>query len=214
VDAATFLGANEYNVKVGENSFTVQFIAGAQNYSCLELGGLGAFELTFTEISLKAVQQPADPEEPTDPEQPTEHEHSFANGVCQCGETNGFEGFKVWNEGSLTPVVREDTATTMKLISANAAGDWWKVKVENGFATEAGKTYKATYTFTSNAEGDIKFGGDNMTCHSADVYHVVVGENTFTVTFTVSASNAYNCLEMGGLGAFEVTFTGISLEEV
>ena len=29
----------------------------------------------------------------------------------------------------------------MKLISTNAAGDWWKVKLENNFATVAGKTY-------------------------------------------------------------------------
>ena len=194
-----------YAVAEGENTFAVIFTASEGAYTCLELGGLGEFRITFTGITL---------EEAGAPTPPPAHEHSFVNGVCECGETNGFAGFKVWNEGALTPVVREDTAATMKVISTNAAGDWWKVKVENGFATEAGKTYKATYTFTSNAEGDIKFGGDNMTCHTADVYHVVAGENTFSVTFTVSASNAYNCLEMGGLGAFEVTFIGASLQEV
>ena len=102
----------------------------------------------------------------------------------------------------------------MKLISTNAAGDWWKVKLENNFATVAGKTYQVTYTFTSTAAGDIKFGGDNFTCQGADVFFVNVGANTVTVVFTVSVSNTYTCLELGGLGAFELNFTGIHLQEV
>lgn len=154
------------------------------------------------------------PAQTTAPKETEAHTHSFVDGACTCGEKNGFEGFKTWTEGALTPVVREDTATNMTLTSENASGDWWKVKLENNFATLSGKTYQVTYTFTSNAEGDIKFSGDNMSCATSDVYHVVAGENTFTVTFTVSADNAYNCLEMGGLGQFQLVFSGISLQEI
>ena len=196
--------ADIYRVSEGENQFKVTFTAQDGAYTCLELGGLGQFKLEFTGITLTETEKPTPP---------AEHEHSFVNGKCECGESNGFEGFKVWNEGALTPVVREDTANSMILTSENASGDWWKVKVENNFATEAGKTYEATYTFTSNAEGDIKFGGDNMTCQTPDVYHVAAGENTFSVTFTVSAANAYNCLELGGLGNFRLEFTSITLKE-
>ena len=195
-----------YHVVAGDNTFSVTFTVSASNaYNCLELGGLGNFRLEFTSITLT---------ETAAPEVPEDHTHSFVNGICTCGETNGFAGFGVWNEGSLTPVVREDTENSMIITSENASGDWWKVKVENNFATEAGKTYEAVYTFTSNAEGDIKFGGDNMTCQTPDVYHVVAGANTFSVTFTVSASNAYNCLELGGLGNFRLEFTSITLKEV
>ena len=194
-----------YAVVEGENTFCVTFTAAEGAYTCLELGGLGEFRLTFTEISLTETEAPTPP---------PEHTHSFVDGACTCGEKNGFEGFKTWTEGALTPVVRQDTATTMTLTSENASGDWWKVKLENNFATLSGKTYQVTYTFTSDAEGDIKFGGDNMSCATSDVYHVVVGENTFTVTFTVSADNAYNCLEMGGLGQFQLVFSGISLQEI
>ena len=207
-EKVTCLTADVYHAIKGENRFAVIFTAADGAYTCLELGGLGAFKLTFTGISRKEV------ENTTEPEQPGEHTHSFVNGKCECGAANAFAGVKIWNEGSLTPLVREDTENTMTITSANAAGDWWKVKVENNFATVAGKTYEAVYTFTSDVEGDIKFGGDNMTCHTADVYRVNVGENTFTVKFTVSADNAYNCLELGGLGAFKLTFTGISLKEV
>ena len=40
---------------VGANTFTVRFTAGSDNYSCLELGGLGNFTLTFTSVSFKEV---------------------------------------------------------------------------------------------------------------------------------------------------------------
>ena len=201
--------ADVYHAVVGENKFEVTFTAEDGAYTCLELGGLGKFTLTFTDISLTEAEKPAEPEEPEDPE----HTHSFVNGRCECGETNAFAGLSVWTEGSLTPVTREDTENTMTITSTNAPGDWWKVKVENNFATVAGKTYEATFNFTSNAAGDIKFGGDNMTCATADVYNVTAGENTFKITFTVSADNAYNCLELGGLGSFSLTFTNVSLKE-
>ena len=206
-EKVTCQSADVYHVTAGENQFKVTFTAQDGAYTCLELGGLGKFELTFTDITLKEAEKPVEPEQP-------EHTHSFVNGKCECGAENRFAHVATWTEGSLTPVVREDTENAMIITSSNAPGDWWKVKVENNFATVAGKTYEATYTFTSNAAGDIKFGGDNMTCATADVYNVVVGENTFKVTFTVSADNAYNCLELGGLGNFKLTFTGISLKEV
>jgi hypothetical protein len=47
-------------VVAGENTFIVRFTAGGDNYSCLELGGLGQFELTFSEISV--VDESAAPE--------------------------------------------------------------------------------------------------------------------------------------------------------
>ena len=188
-DDAFYYGGNEYDVVAGENTFTVQFKYGGKPYSCLELGGLSPFQLVFTNYSIKEIEEPV-------------------------YESNGFEHYQAWTEASMKFLTREDTATSMILISENEPGDWWKVKVENNFPTEAGKTYEAVYTFTSDAEGDIKFGGDNMTCHTPDVYHVVAGENTFSVTFTVSASNAYNCLELGGLGNFRLEFTSITLKEV
>lgn len=58
VDAAVFLDSQEYNVAVGSNTFKVRFTAGSDSYSCLELGGLGAFKLTFTGISVMEVENP------------------------------------------------------------------------------------------------------------------------------------------------------------
>ena len=199
VGAAAFLDSQEYSVAVGSNTFKVRFIAGAENYSCLELGGLGAFRLTFTGISLTEVEDA--------------HTHSFVNGKCECGETNGFAGVSVWTEGSLTPVTREDTESTMTMISTNAPGDWWKVKLEWPLAVTEGKTYEATFVFTSDAAGTIKYHVGAAAFLDTQEYNVAVGSNTFKVRFTAGAEN-YSCLELGGLGAFRLTFTGISLTEV
>jgi len=178
----------------------VTFTANAGAYTCLELGGLGEFKLIFTEISLNEVG--------------AEHTHSFVNGLCACGADNGFSGFHTWTEGALIPLTREDTENSMTLISTNDFADWWKVKLENSFALEAGKTYKAIFKFTSDAAGDIKFGtNENAACTSADVYYVNVGDNQFEVTFTANAG-AYTCLELGGLGSFKLVFTEISLKEI
>jgi len=205
VNGASFLDNQDYDVAVGDNIFKVRFTAGAENYSCLELGGLGAFKLTFTDISLKEVEIPAEPEEP-------EHTHSFVNGLCECGVTNGFAGVNVWTEGSLTPVTREDTENSMIVTSTNVPGDWWKVKVEWPLAVEEGKTYEAIFSFTSDAAGTIKYSVNAATFLDNQDYDVVVGANTFKVRFTVGGEN-YSCLELGGLGAFKLTFTGISLTE-
>ena len=204
VDGATYLTSNEYNVVNGENTFAIRFTAGAETYNCLELGGLGAFTLTFTEISVT---------EEGKQEEPGEHTHSYENGKCNCGEENGFAGVQTWTEGSLTPVVREDTKNTMKITSSNAAGDWWKVKVELPRAVEAGKTYEAKFVFTSNVAGTIKYHVGDANFLTSNEYNVQVGENTFTVRFTAGADD-YNCLELGGLGQFELTFTEISVRDV
>ena len=198
VNGATFLDSQDYNVTVGANTFKVRFTAGSENYSCLELGGLGNFKLTFTGISLK--------------EAATEHTHSFVNGKCECGTTNGFAGVSVWTEGSLTPVVREDTENSMTVTSANAPGDWWKVKVEWPLAVEEGKTYEATFSFNSDTAGTIKYSVNGATFLDNQDYNVTMGANTFKVRFTAGAEN-YSCLELGGLGNFKLTFTGISLKE-
>ena len=58
---AAFLTSNEYNVQNGENTFVVRFTAGGDNYNCLELGGLGQFELVFTEISVVEVVEEEPP---------------------------------------------------------------------------------------------------------------------------------------------------------
>lgn len=205
VDGATYLTGNEYNVVSGENTFTVRFTAGADTYNCLEMGGLGQFELVFTEISItEEIQQ----------EEPGEHtSHSYVNGKCSCGAENGFAGVQVWTEGSLTPAVREDTESTMKVTSTNAAGDWWKVKVELPRSVEEGKTYEAKFVFTSNTTGTIKYNVDGASYLTANEYNVVSGENTFTVRFTAGA-DTYNCLELGGLGQFELVFSEISVVDV
>jgi len=202
-----------YHVTEGENRFAVTFTAGDGAYTCLELGGLGKFKLTFTDITLKEVEKPAEPEQPENPEQPGEHTHSFENGKCECGEENGFAHVSTWTEGSLTPVVREDTENSMIVTSANAPGDWWKVKVEWPLNVEAGKTYEATFAFTSDVSGTIKYSVNAATFHDSQEYNVVAGSNTFKVRFTAGAEN-YSCLELGGLGNFKLTFTGISLKEV
>lgn len=70
VNGATYLSENEYDVKSGSNTLTVRFVAGAEKYSCLELGGLGVFKLTFTSISVKEVEDSIEPEQPENTEQP------------------------------------------------------------------------------------------------------------------------------------------------
>lgn len=62
VGDATFLNGNELNVQPGENTFIVRFTAGADDYSCLELGGLGQFELNFTEITVAEEKMESVPE--------------------------------------------------------------------------------------------------------------------------------------------------------
>lgn len=203
VDAATYLNSNEYNVVNGENTVTVRFTAGSETYNCLELGGLGEFTLVFTEISV--TEEGAQ-------EDPGEHTHNYANGKCSCGEENGFAGIYAWTEESLTPVVREDTESTMTITSANDAGDWWKVKLELPRSVEAGKTYEAKFVFTSDVAGTIKYHVGGAEFLSSNEYNVQVGENTFVVSF-VAGDDTYNCLELGGLGQFELTFTEISVAE-
>ena len=204
VNGASFHDSQEYDVKSGSNIFKVRFAAGAENYSCLELGGLGGFSLIFTGISLKEIE---------DPTQPPVHTHSFVNGRCECGDTNGFASVSVWTEGSLTPVVREDDASSMTITSANGSADWWKVKVERNLSIEEGKTYEVTFRFTSNASGRIKYNVNGANYLTANEYDVKSGSNTLTVRF-VAGAEKYSCLELGGLGNFKMTFTGISLKEV
>ena len=204
--------ADVHHVTVGDNQFTVTFTAEDGAYTCLELGGLGKFKLTFTDITLKEVEKPVEPEQPENPEQPGEHTHSFVNGKCECGEENGFAHVTTWTEGSLTPVTREDTENSMIVTSTNAPGDWWKVKVEWPLSVEEGKTYEATFCFTSDAAGTIKYSVNAATFLDNQDYNVVAGSNTFKVRFTAGA-DSYSCLELGGLGNFKLTFTGISLKE-
>ena len=193
-----------YYVNVGENRFEVTFTAQDGAYTCLELGGLGKFRLTFTSITLTETEAPVPP---------PEHTHSFVNGMCECGVTNGFAGVNVWTEGSLTPVTREDTENSMIVTSTNAPGDWWKVKVEWPLSVEEGKTYEATFVFNSDAAGTIKYHVGGAAFLDSQEYNVAVGSNTFKVRFT-AGSDSYSCLELGGLGAFQLTFTGISVMEV
>ena len=58
MDGASFDGANEYYVNAGANTFTVKFTVGDSTYHCLELGGLGAFTLSFTGISAHVIAEP------------------------------------------------------------------------------------------------------------------------------------------------------------
>ena len=99
------------------------------------------------------------------------------------------------------------------MISTNAPGDWWKVKLEWPLAVTEGKTYEATFRFSSNVAGMIKYSVNGAAFLDSQDYSASVGENTFTVRFTAGAEN-YSCLELGGLGAFRLTFTGLSLQEV
>ena len=213
-DNMTCATADVYNVTVGENTFKVTFTVSADNaYNCLELGGLGNFKLTFTGISLKEVENSTEPEQPENPEEPEEHVHSFANGVCECGQSNSFAGVSVWTEGALTPATREDTENSMTVTSTNSPGYWWKVKVELPLSVTEGKTYEVTFYFTSNTSGTIKYNVNAATYLNSNEYSVAAGSNTFTVRFTAGSEN-YSCLELGGLGNFKLTFTSISVKEV
>lgn len=159
-------------------------------------------------LSLTAcgTKQP-DPTEtnvPTESELPTETETQtpeFADGIS------------VFAAEGLAAVVREDTENSMIITSTNAPGDWWKVKVEWPLAVTAGKTYEATFSFNSDAAGIIKYSVNGATFLDNQDYNVTVGANTFKVRFTAGAEN-YSCLELGGLGNFVLTFTGISVQEV
>lgn len=133
--------------------------------------------------------------------------------TCFAAEANGFEGIGVWTEGSLTPLTREDSENAMTITSTNAPTDWWKVKVELPRSVEAGKTYEAKFVFTSNATGPIKYHAGDAAFLTSNEYNVQNGENTFVVRFTAGGDN-YNCLELGGLGQFELVFTEISVVEV
>ena len=64
-----------------------------------------------------------------------------------------------------------------------------------------------------DASGRIKYHVDGAAYEGANEYDVVAGSNTFTVRLT-AGEGGYNCLELGGLGNFKLTFTGISLKEV
>lgn len=194
-DGAAYNSSEVYDVQLGENTFTVCFTAGVSDYSCLELGGLGQFQLVFTDISL------------------LEHAHRFVNGVCLCGRSNGFDGCNVWTDGSLMPVVREDTENSITLISENAADEWWKVKLELPRTFTEGKEYEVSFSFTSNTSGTIKYSANEATFHNSNEYSVQAGENTFIVHLTAGA-DSYSCLELGGLGQFQLTFTQISVDEV
>ena len=101
----------------------------------------------------------------------------------------------------------------MTLVSDNEPTDWWKIKVEKDLSGTAGKCYELTYTFTSNAAGRIKFVNDDAFYYGGNEYDVVAGENTFTVQFKYGGK-PYSCLELGGLGNFTLTFTGVSFKEV
>lgn len=185
VDGAIYLTSNEYNVVNGVNTFSIRFTAGADTYNCLELGGLGEFVLSFTEISVTKEGEQEGEEHTT---------HSYINGKCSCGAENGFAGISTWTEDSLTPVTREDTENSMKIISANEQGDWWKVKLELPRTVENGKTYEAKFVFTSNVSGTIKFYVGDATFLNSNELNVQPGENIFTVRFTAGADD-YSCME-------------------
>ena len=87
------------------------------------------------------------------------------------------------------------------------------MKLEWPLAITEGKTYDATFAFTSNAAGTIKYHVGAAAFLDSQEFNVVPGANTFKVRFTAGAEN-YSCLELGGLGAFTLTFTGLSLQEV
>lgn len=195
--AATILGSRTYWVEndVCVATFYLTANETVTKGTCLELGMLSGGEeasLTFTYIDFEEVDR-------------EKLEKLLAE--------NPFPGVGAWTEGSLTPVTREDTESTMTMISTNAPGDWWKVKLEWPLAIEEGKTYEVTFWFTSDVSGTIKYHVGAATFLDSQEYNVTAGCNTFTVRFTAGAEN-YSCLELGGLGAFRLTFTGLGIQEV
>ena len=194
-DGASYLTANEFNVKKGSNTFVVELKSGGNGYSCLELGGLGMCELNFTEIKVEEIEKPQNTQKPGQ------------------STTYRFASFRVWTDGSVQKLTRCDAPAAMTLVSANDPTDWWKIKVEKDIKGTAGKCYEVTYKFTSDAAGRIKFVNDDAVYYGANEYDVVVGENTFTVQFKYGGK-PYSCLELGGLGQFKLVLTDYTIKEI
>ena len=85
--------------------------------------------------------------------------------------------------------------------------------MELPLSVEEGKTYEVTFYFSSNVSGTIKYHVGAAVFLDSQEYNVAAGFNTFKVRFT-AGNDSYSCLELGGLGAFQLTFTGISVMEV
>lgn len=85
--------------------------------------------------------------------------------------------------------------------------------MELPLSVEEGKTYEVTFYFNSNVSGMIKYNVNSAVYLNSNEYNVAAGSNVFTIRFTAGSEN-YSCLELGGLGAFQLTFTGIHVQEV
>lgn len=145
------------------------------------------------------------------------HVHAFADGVCQCGETSGFEGFALEVADGLQEVLLEDTEGGMVLTSANPAGEMQGIRLNKEFDAEYGRFYEVLYCFTSDVAGTVRFASEGGACYESGEYEVVAGENEIAVLFAAgegSGGKVNTSLELGGLGQFRLTFTGISLKEL
>ena len=87
------------------------------------------------------------------------------------------------------------------------------MKLEQQLQGEKDSCYRVTFVFDSDAEGRIKFVNDGASYLTSNEFDVRKGTNTFTVDLK-SGGNSYSCLELGGLGAFTLTFSAIFLQEV
>ena len=170
-------------------------------------------------VSLTACnnQQPVatEPSESVPPVETEPHSHEFTDGLCQCGESNGFDAFTVFTADGLTAVERQDEEAQFSLTSSNAAGETGAIRLDTQFDAVYGHYYEAVYKFTSNVAGTVRFASPDAVFYDTDTYEIVSGENEIAVRFAAGqAGKIAASLELGGLESFELTFTEASVTEL
>ena len=110
---------------------------------------------------------------------------------------------------------RQDEEAQFSLTSSNAAGETGAIRLDTQFDAVYGHYYEAVYKFTSNVAGSVRFASPDAVFYDTDTYEIVSGENEIVVRFAAGqAGKIAASLELGGLGNFKLTFTGVSFKEV
>lgn len=155
--------------------------------------------------------EPAD----TEPAGTEPHVHAFVDGVCECGESTGWESINIETAEGLTAVEREDTDAGLQLTSANAAGEMDAIRLTKELDGTQDHFYEVIYKFTSNVDGTVRFVSDGAVYYEGNEFEVKKGENEIAVRFAAGKDGKLPAsLELGALGAFELSFSEISCQEL
>lgn len=190
-EGAVMYEEDTFDVEPDENEIVVRFAAdenGSGKVSAgLELGELDKFELHVTGVSFKEL---------------TEDLSDYFLDVAP-------------EKASGSMVVNSDG----HLAASFKTEEGWRVKLAVDRNLVKGKTYETTFVFLREGGKD-----QNVTYTVYDGAATVIGSRTKWVdsdlcvaTFYLTANETIKkgtCLELGGLGAFKLTFTGISVQEV